>query len=240
LVGLALTLVLAAGSPAQIPACSADDSCPYNCARVSSDGSSYCDACCVGLTGEDAEENLPLVFFDRPHLAAVGRHSVKLFELPAGSSVTVDGKGADASMALAGALKMPEVRPKRVLTFAEPIARPRRPQRNGQRFLVCTDPRGNKRPAKRKDSRSRFCGVLDLNGETVYAAPAPKRGGWAEALALSSDGTEAVFEYGRKKAVESYVFWTETTGSRRYRADPKDMTLRRALERLGIDENFQE
>jgi len=44
---------------------------------------------------------------------------------------------------------------------------------------------------------------------------------------LSEDQTQAVFEYGRKKAVESYVFWDETTGTKRYKADPKDLALRR-------------
>jgi hypothetical protein len=240
LVLFALAALLAAASPAAAQTCSADDSCPYKCARVYQNGASYCDACCTAATALDPEETAPLVFYDRPRLAAIRPHSVSIFEVPAGSSVTVDGRNADGAMALAGALSMPDVTPARVLTFSEPIARARRPQRNGPRFLVCTDSRGPKRPAKRKDSRTRFCGVLDVKGEPVYAAPAPARDGWVEALALSADGAEAAFEYGRRKAVDTYLLWNESTGSKRYKADPKDLTLRRALDRLGIHEDSPE
>lgn len=239
MVVLALIALLAASPAAAQASCSADDTCPYKCARVYRDGASYCDSCCVGAEREP-DESHPQVFFDRPLLAAIRRHSVSLYKLPAAAQVTVDGQPADGPIALAGELSMPDIQPSRVLTFSEAIVRPRRPQRNGDRFLICTDPRLPKRTARRNDSRWRFCGVLDLNGEPVYAAPAPGSGGWAEALALSSDGTEAVFEYGRGKAVDSYVFWSEMVGARRYKADPKDLKLRRALHRLGINQDFPE
>lgn len=232
--------LLSLGAPSWAQSCSADDGCPYKCARDYGDGRRYCSACCVALEGEDRHETEPLVFFERPRLAAVGRHSVSIYELPAGSSVTVAGRSADAPIAASGTVAMPDVAPKRVLTFSEPLAWPKRPQRNGERFLACTDSRGPKRPAKAKEARSRFCGVLDLKGDAVYAAPAPAAGGWVEALALSEDGTQAAFEYGRKKAVDSYVIWSESVGSKRYKADPKDVKLRRALERLGVNEDFPE
>lgn len=167
-----------------------------------------------------------LLYVDRPRVAAVEENSISFFLLPAGASVTVDGKPADGPLALKGQVAMPKLEPVKVVRFEEPLLLPQRPQPNGQRFLACT--------------RTKFCGIMDLSGAVVFEAPRPKKGGWAEALAIAPDGHEAAFEYGQGKAVSGYLVWNEATGAKRYKADPKNLTLRRTLSRLGINEDFPE
>lgn len=198
-----------------------------------------CSACCVGLDTEHGKaEASPRVFVSGGRLAAVGEHLVSFYELPAGSSVTVGGASALGPMALSGALKItPPSEPVKVLAFSEPIARPRDPEQNSGRFLVCTGA-GQELPTP-KSGFKRFCGVMDVTGGVVYQAPRPAQGGFAEALALAAGGDEALFLYGRGKTGDHYLIWKRGGPAKTLKADLHSAEVRDTLKRFGQERYFE-
>ncbi len=170
-------------------------------------------------------------------VAAVYSHEAQFFILPPDAMVTVGGRSAFGPLAENGMLLvLPELQPVKTVRFGEKIERPAAPERNASRFLICTDPEEIVEYIEKSASLARFCGVFDVAGKAVYEAPSAP-GESIQALALSSDGNQALFEYRRGKDVESYLVWTEKAKQpKTYKADMRDLELRRALNRFGLND----
>lgn len=115
----------------------------------------------------------------------------------------------------------------KVVAFSNTLARPAAPRPDGERLLVCT-------------RTPEFCGVYDVSGRRVFKAPKPPKGGFVEAVALSPDGRDGLFAYGRGKYIEEYLVWSEKAKARRYRNDLKDLELRQVLERFKVPDYIPE
>jgi hypothetical protein len=161
------------------------------------------------------------IFAAGDRAAAVYEDRVEFFLLPPETMATVGGRSAFGPLAENGMLLFwPELKPAKVLAFQKPVSKPARPERNAARFTLCAD----------------FCGVLDVSGKVVYKAPAAE-GRTIDALGLSQDGKQAIFEYRRGNDLDSYLVWSEKTKAvKTYKADVRDLELRRTLNRFGLND----
>lgn len=198
-------------------------------------------ALALALSANASAERAERIFAVANRAAAVYDHSIEFFVLPPETMATVSGRSAFGPLAENGMLLFwPELKPAKVISFNQKLIKPARPERNGYEFLACAEPTDKEwidSPGGSDETVLRnFCGVLNLAGTVVYQAPQPKDGA-VEALALSSDGSQALFEYRKGKDVESYLVWTR--GARRpktYKADMRDLALRRTLNRFGLND----
>ena len=174
------------------------------------------------------------IFAHGDKAAAVYAHEVDFFVLPPDTMAMVGGRSAFGPLAENGMLLFwPELQPAKVIRFAEPISKPDLPERNGPRFTVCTDPRLGPAVAEGK-GYVKYCGVMGIDGRIVYSAPASGDES-VEALALTDFGHEALFQYLKGKDIAHYLVWNEKTKkTKTYKADPRDMELRRTLNRFGL------
>jgi hypothetical protein len=171
------------------------------------------------------------VFAAGDKAAAVYEDRIEFFTLPADSVVTVGGHSAFGPLPGRGNfLVAPVGKPTRVLHVGKKITVPVLPERNGARFLACNG-RGD------GDAGDNVCGVFNVDGRQLFGAPDADNGQSVDALALSTDGKQAIFEYRKGNDVESYLVWTEGAKQpKSYKADVKDMELRRTLNRFGLND----
>jgi hypothetical protein len=177
------------------------------------------------------------VFAVGDRAAAVYEKRVEFFRLPPQTLVTVGGLSAFGPLPATGEVVFhPELRASSTIHLVQPIARLLHPERNAARFLVCTG-RVGIWETKHKRSSDNMCGVVDVSGKVIFEPADTDAEGVIEALALTADGKQALFEYRHGKNVDSYLVWTEKEKKPAvFKADVRDMELRRVMNRFGLND----